>query len=58
METNEWHLAFDGSSTHQGRGLGVVLYDPDDINISLSFNLEFPCSNNVAEYLSSSSSLH
>lgn len=45
METNEWRLAFESSSTHQRGGAGVVLQDPDGVNIS-----EFPCSNNIAEY--------
>lgn len=50
-ETKKWHFAFDGSSTHQGGSArGVVLYDPGGVNISLSFKLEFPCSNNVVEY--------
>lgn len=30
--------------------MGVVLYDPDGVRISLSFKLEFSCSNYVAEY--------
>lgn len=46
----EWRLAFDGSSTHQRGGTGVVLYDPDSVSISLSFKLKFACSNNVTEY--------
>lgn len=50
LETKVWRLAFDGSSTHQGGDAGVVLYDAEGVNISLSFKLEFPCSNNVAEY--------
>lgn len=28
---------------------GVVLQDPDGTTISISFRLEFPCSDNVAE---------
>lgn len=50
LETKEWCLTFDESSTRQGGGAGVVLYDSDGVSISLSFKLEFPCSNNVAEY--------
>lgn len=50
METKELRLAFYRSSTHQGGGAGVVLYDPDGVSVSLSFKLEFPCSNNVTDY--------
>lgn len=42
--------AFDGSSTHQGGGVGIVLYAPDGTSISLSFKLEFFCTNNEAGY--------
>lgn len=35
---------------HQGGRAWVILYDPDGVSISLSFKLEFPYSNNVAEY--------
>lgn len=49
METGECHLAFDGSLTHRDGGAGVVLYNPDETNISLSFKLEIPCSNNEAD---------
>lgn len=34
------------SSTHRGGGVRVILYAPDGTNISLSFILEFSCSNN------------
>lgn len=51
VEDVEWHLAFDGSTTHQGgRGAGLVLQNDDGTVVSLSFTLDFPCSNNVAEY--------
>lgn len=50
MGTKEWRLAFDRSSTHQGGDARVVFYDPDGFSISLSFKLEFPYSNNMAEY--------
>lgn len=33
-----------------GRVRGVVLYDLKGTNVSLSFRLEFPYSNNVKEY--------
>ena len=46
----QWVMKFDGSSTTQSGGVGVVLYHKEDEAITLSFKLEFPCSNNTAEY--------
>ena len=43
-------MKFDGSSTTQSGGVGVVLYYEEDKVIALSFKLEFSCSNNTAEY--------
>ncbi|KAK9943690.1 hypothetical protein M0R45_009291 [Rubus argutus] len=47
---NLWTLHFDGSSTTTGGGAGVVLTSPDVESMALSFKLNFPCTNNVAEY--------
>ena len=46
----QWVMKFDGSSINQSGGMGVVLYHEEDKAIALSFKLEFPCSNNMAEY--------
>ena len=46
----QWVMKFDGSSTAQSGGVGVVLYHKEDEAIALSFKLEFPCSNNTAKY--------
>ena len=43
-------MKFDGSSTTQSGGVGVVLYHEEDKAVGLSFKLEFLCSNNTAEY--------
>ena len=43
-------MKFDGSSTTQLGGVGVVLYHEEDKAVALLFKLEFPCSNNTAEY--------
>ena len=43
-------MKFDGSSTAQLGGVEVVLYHEEDKAIALSFKLEFPYSNNTAEY--------
>ena len=41
-------MKFDGT-TNSG-GIGMVLYHNDEEIVALSFKLEFPCSNNIAEY--------
>ena len=46
----QWVMKFDGSSTTHSGGVGVVLYHEEDKAVALSFKLEFPCSNNTAEY--------
>lgn len=52
IETEEWCLAFEGSFTHWGErgGTGVMLYAPDDIDISLTFKLKLFCTNRKVEY--------
>ena len=46
----QWVMKFDWSSTAQSEGVGVVLCHEEDEAVALSFKLEFPCSNNTAEY--------
>ena len=46
----QWVMKFDGSSTAHSRGMGIVLYHKKDEAATLSFKLEFPCSNNTVEY--------
>ena len=46
----QWVMKFDGSSTTQSGGVGVVLYHEEDKVAVLSFKLEFPYSNNTAKY--------
>ena len=46
----QWVMKFDGSSTTQSGGVGVVLYHEKDKAVALSFKLEFPCSNSTVEY--------
>ncbi|XP_073153395.1 uncharacterized protein [Henckelia pumila] len=45
-----WILKFDGFSTEGTVGAGVVIISPIGVKTSLSFNLDFPCTNNQAEY--------
>ncbi|KAI5336031.1 hypothetical protein L3X38_026165 [Prunus dulcis] len=49
-EEEPWTLYFDGSSTTNGGGAGIVLINPERQAMAFSFKLDFPCTNNVAEY--------
>ena len=46
----QWVMKFDGSFNTQSGEVRVVLYHEEDKAMVLSFKLEFPCSNNTAEY--------
>jgi ribonuclease HI len=48
--TSVWKMFFDGASSREGVGAGVVLVSPVQEIISLSYKLEFKATNNVAEY--------
>ena len=52
METAEavWTFWFDGSSTTSEGGAGIVLSKSNGETIAMSFKLDFPCTNNMAEY--------
>jgi ribonuclease HI len=43
-------MYFDGASTRDSVGAGVVLIYPSEETISLSFKLDFRTTNNIAEY--------
>ncbi|XP_059658828.1 uncharacterized protein LOC132305167 [Cornus florida] len=45
-----WTLMFDGFSTSEGSGAGIVIISPTGNQILFSFFLDFRCSNNQAEY--------
>jgi ribonuclease HI len=45
-----WKMFFDGASSNEGTGAGVVFISPCQEAISLSYKLEFEATNNVAEY--------
>ncbi|CAL8169053.1 unnamed protein product [Prunus armeniaca] len=49
-EEEPWTLYFYGSSTSKGGGAGVVPINPEGQATTLSFKLNFPCTNNTAEY--------
>ncbi|CAL2240050.1 unnamed protein product [Prunus armeniaca] len=45
-----WKLYFDGSKTDVASGVGIVLEEPLGIRHCYSFQLDFQCTNNRAEY--------
>ncbi|XP_075633593.1 uncharacterized protein LOC142606074 [Castanea sativa] len=45
-----WVMKFDGSSTTQSGGVGVILYYEENEAVVLSFTLGFPCLNSTTEY--------
>lgn len=45
-----WELYIDGSSNTKVSGAGVILEGPDGISLEQSIRLNFPTSNNQAEY--------
>ena len=45
-----WTLHFDGSSTISEGGAGIVLSKSIRETVGMSFKLDFPCTNNMAEY--------
>ena len=48
--TPVWKMFFDGASSREGAGAGVVFVPPAQETISLAYKLEFEATNNVAEY--------
>jgi ribonuclease HI len=48
--TSVWKMFFDGASSKDGVGAGIVLVSPTQETIALSYKLEFEATNNVAEY--------
>ncbi|XP_062080085.1 uncharacterized protein LOC133784830 [Humulus lupulus] len=46
----KWIITFDGSSTSNGGGEGIVLTNPEGKNHTQAYKLSFDCTNNEAEY--------
>ena len=46
----KWTLRFDGSFTATEGGAGIVLIKEAGEAVDMSFKLNFPCTNNTAEY--------
>ncbi|XP_043714699.1 uncharacterized protein LOC122663058 [Telopea speciosissima] len=45
-----WQLYFDDATNQRGYEAGILLITPDDLYLPSAFRLEFPCTNNIAEY--------
>ncbi|XP_024172010.2 uncharacterized protein LOC112178020 [Rosa chinensis] len=45
-----WEMHVDGASNFSRAGAGIVLQSSEDIQIECAVHLDFPASNNVAEY--------
>ena len=50
VERRPWVFKFDGSSTKNSAGTGIIIISPKGIQTTLSFNLAFKCTINKAEY--------
>ena len=47
--TSIWNMFFDGASSKEGVGVGVIFVSPYQETIPLSYKLEFEATNNVVE---------
>jgi hypothetical protein len=50
LEDDMWHMHFDGSSSNEGNGAGIILVSPVGRIHNLSYKLEFACMNNVTKF--------
>ncbi|KAL3515060.1 hypothetical protein ACH5RR_021962 [Cinchona calisaya] len=49
-ECPHWRLFFGGASNTFGAGIGAVLISPEGRHFPATAKLQFPCTNNMAEY--------
>jgi hypothetical protein len=47
---DQWVMYFDGSYTLKGAGADIVLISPESDILKYTIHLEFPTTNNIAEY--------
>ncbi|XP_059626515.1 uncharacterized protein LOC132269364 [Cornus florida] len=50
LNYTSWTLMFDGSTTHDGGGAGIVIISPKGRKSTFSFFVDFKCTNNQAEF--------
>ena len=43
-------MYFDGASSREGSGVGVVLFFPTQKKVTISYKLQFSTTNNTGEY--------
>ena len=46
----QWNIYIDGSSNRQAGGAGIVIQTPQEDKIQCMIRLDFPTTNNEAEY--------
>ena len=49
-EDELWQMYYDGSSSKEGAGAGMVIISPSGENVCLMYKLEFQTTNNTTEY--------
>ncbi|PKI70850.1 hypothetical protein CRG98_008741 [Punica granatum] len=49
-ETPGWKMYFDGAVNSTGSGIGAVLIFPEGRHFPVVVKIDFPCTNNIAEY--------
>ncbi|PKI64783.1 hypothetical protein CRG98_014852, partial [Punica granatum] len=49
-ETPGWKMYFDGAVNSTGPGIGAVLISPEGRHFPVAAKIDFPCTNNIAEY--------
>ncbi|XP_057756158.1 uncharacterized protein LOC130975367 [Arachis stenosperma] len=50
IKVDYWKLYFDRSKHKDGAGVGILIISPEEISSEFLFELNYPCSNNMAEY--------
>ena len=50
VDNDIWYMHFDGASSKDGSGVGISLYNSFGKTFSFAFRLDFPCTNNKAEF--------
>ncbi|PKI48630.1 hypothetical protein CRG98_030978 [Punica granatum] len=49
-EITRWKMYFDGAVNSTGSGIGAVLISPEGHHFPVAAKIDFPCTNNIAEY--------
>ncbi|PKI61509.1 hypothetical protein CRG98_018093 [Punica granatum] len=49
-ETLGWKMYFDGAVNYTGSGISAVLISPEGRHFPVAAKIDFPCTNNIAEY--------